>query len=144
MIRAACHCTAVRFEIAEQPAWVLDCNCTICRRYGALWTYFHGADQQKLLVKPAPDVTEAYVWGDRGLSFQRCRACGCVSHLQTTDHQQVIFGLNARLIPTLDPTKVKIVQMDNAHSGYFWTRSDGAQRASHHPHMQMPGPEDWR
>jgi hypothetical protein len=37
MIRAACHCTAVRFEIAEPPEWVLDCNCTICRRYGGLW-----------------------------------------------------------------------------------------------------------
>ena len=40
MIRAACHCEAVKFEIAEPPEWVLDCNCTLCRRYGALWTYF--------------------------------------------------------------------------------------------------------
>jgi hypothetical protein len=144
MIRAACHCTAVRFEIAAQPEWVLDCNCTICRRYGALWTYFHGADQAKLLVKPGPDSTEAYVWGDRGLEFRRCRTCGCVSHLQTADSLQVIFGLNARLIPTLDPATVRIVQMNNSHTGYFWTRSDAPPRASHHPHMPMPGPEDWR
>lgn len=26
MIRAACHCTAVRFAIARPPTWVLDCN----------------------------------------------------------------------------------------------------------------------
>lgn len=75
MVRAACHCTAVRFEIAEQPEWVLDCNCTICRRYAAQCTYFHGADQAKLLVKPAPEATEAYVWDSSGLGFQRCRTC---------------------------------------------------------------------
>ncbi|MBM4385890.1 MAG: GFA family protein [Deltaproteobacteria bacterium] len=144
MIRAACHCTAVRFEIAEQPEWVLDCNCTICRRYGALWTYFEGADQAKLLATPSRDATEAYVWGDRILEFRRCRTCGCVYHMQTADAQQVIFGLNARLIPTLDPARVRIVQMNNSHSGYFWTRSDGPPRASHHPHMPMPGPLDWR
>ena len=38
-MRGACHCEAVRFEIAEPPEWVLDCNCTLCRRYGALWAY---------------------------------------------------------------------------------------------------------
>ena len=39
MIKAACHCGAVRFELEAPPAWVLDCNCTLCRRYGALWAY---------------------------------------------------------------------------------------------------------
>ena len=49
MIKPACHCGAVRFEIAEPPEWVLDCNCTLCRRYGAMWSYYHGADQAKLV-----------------------------------------------------------------------------------------------
>src|SRR5262245_39153738 len=85
MVRAACHCTAVRFEIDEHPGWVLDCNCTICRRYGALWTYFRGPDQAKLLTRPAPDATEAYLWGERSIGFQRCKTCGCVTHLQAAD-----------------------------------------------------------
>jgi hypothetical protein len=144
MVRAACHCTGVRFEIAEHPAWVLDCNCTICRRYGALWTYFHGADQAKLLTTPAPDATEAYLWGDRQIRFHRCRTCGCVTHIQTADAASVIFGLNARLIPTLDPARVRVVQMDNSHSGFFWTKSAAPPRPSHHPKMEKPGPEDWR
>ena len=145
MVRAACHCTAVRFEIAEHPSWVLDCNCTICRRYGALWTYFRGPDQAKLLTKPAPDATEAYLWAARSIGFHRCKTCGCVTHLQAADAAMpVIFGLNARLIPTLDPTQVRVVQIDNSHSGFFWTKSDAPPHPSHHPKMEKPAPEDWR
>src|SRR5262245_22327998 len=110
MVRAACHCTQVRFEVAEHPDWVLDCNCTICRRYGALWTYFRGPDRAKLLTVPAPETTEAYLWGDRSIGFHRCKTCGCVTHLQAADTPTpMIFGLNARLIPTLDPAKVRVV-----------------------------------
>ncbi len=39
MIRVACHCGAVRLSVEPAPRWVLDCNCSICRRYGALWAY---------------------------------------------------------------------------------------------------------
>ena len=40
MIRAACHCTAVRLEVEHAPRWVYDCNCSVCRRYGVLWAYY--------------------------------------------------------------------------------------------------------
>ena len=40
MIEASCDCGAVRMEIDEPPLWVTDCNCGICRRYGALWAYY--------------------------------------------------------------------------------------------------------
>jgi hypothetical protein len=43
---------AVRGRAA--PAWVLDCNCTLCRRYGALWAYPH-AGQVKVLKMPDAD-----------------------------------------------------------------------------------------
>jgi hypothetical protein len=62
MIKAACHCTAVRFEISEPPAWVLDCNCTVCRRYGAMWSYYHGDDHAKLVSQPPADLTDVYLW----------------------------------------------------------------------------------
>ena len=57
MMKAACHCRAVRFEIAETPSWVLDCNCTLCRRFGTLWSYYKGTDQTKLPMKLSPDTT---------------------------------------------------------------------------------------
>jgi hypothetical protein len=142
VVRAACHCTAVRFEVSELPEWALDCNCTLCRRYGAIWMYPEAATVQ--FVSGA-DGTDTYVWGDGELAFHRCRACGCVTHMTTLDADPPqIYGINARLIPTLDPASVRLRQKDNGHTGFFWTRSDAAPEASRHPAMKPPGPEDWR
>lgn len=145
MIRAACHCGAVRFEIAEPPEWVLDCNCTLCRRYGALWTYFRGPDQVKLLMTPAPGTTEAYLWNDRDIAFHRCKICGCLTHFEAAKEEPpVILAVNARMMAGLDPAKVRIRRIDNSHSGFFWTRPDEPVIESRHPKMPPPTPEDWR
>ena len=142
MVRAACHCTAVRFEIAEIPDWVLDCNCTICRRYGAIWTYPDAANVK--LVRGA-DSTDTYIWGDRELAFHRCRECGCVTHMTALETDPpTIYGINARLIPTLDPASVRLRQKDNGHTGFFWTKSAAPPEPSRHPKIAPPGPDDWR
>jgi hypothetical protein len=44
----------------------------------------------------------------------------------------------------LAPAEVRIVQADNSHSGFFWTRSDGPVRPGHHPPMPPPTFDDWR
>ena len=145
MIRAACHCEAVRFEFAQSPKWVLDCNCTLCRRYGGLWCYFNGPDAMELVSAPAPDATEAYTWLDGDLEFHRCRTCGCVTHmLAAKQDPPVIYGVNARLMAGLDPATVRIRRKNNSHSGFFWTRPDGPIEESRHPVMPPPSPLDWR
>ena len=48
MIKAACHCGAVRLEADPAPTRVNDCNCSICRRYGVLWAYY-GRGQVRLV-----------------------------------------------------------------------------------------------
>ena len=40
MIEASCHCGAVRIEVAERPAQLTACNCSLCRRLGTLWAYY--------------------------------------------------------------------------------------------------------
>jgi hypothetical protein len=145
MIRAACHCGTVRFEIAEAPVWVLDCNCTLCRRYGALWSYYHGDDQAKLLKRPATDVTCTYLWADREIAFHHCKSCGCLTHMEAVKAAPpIIFGVNARMMLGLDPARVRLRQIDNGHTGFFWTRSEEPPIPSRHPEMPPPGPDDWR
>ena len=145
MIKAACHCGAVRFEIGRAPDWVLDCNCTLCRRYGALWSYYFGAAQALLMRVPEPTATETYVWGDKSLAFHRCKACGCISHMEAIDIEpHAILGINSRLMVGLDPAKVQLRQIDNGHLGVFWTRSNEAPMPGRHPKMPPSGPDDWR
>ena len=146
MIRAACHCGAVKFEIADPPEWVLDCNCTVCRRYGALWTYFRDpATRAKLLMTPDAGTTDTYTWLDADIAFHRCRVCGCVTHMVALKADPpAIFAVNARMMAGLDPAKVKIRRIDNSHSGFFWTRPDETVIESRHPKMPPPTFEDWR
>ena len=33
-----CHCGKVRYEVETALTPVLDCNCSICQKRGALWT----------------------------------------------------------------------------------------------------------
>ena len=142
MIKAACHCTEVRLELDDAPSWVLDCNCTLCRRYGALWTYPAAGTAR---VVRGEGATDTYLWNDKMLAFHRCNVCGCIVYMAGLDTDPPrIYGVNARMIPTLDPAKVEVRQIDNSHSGIFWTRSPHPPRASRHPKMDPPGPDDWR
>ena len=145
MIRAACHCTAVRFEIAKAPTWVLDCNCTLCRRYGVLWSYYHGANNPDLLRVPDQAATSTYLWGDMQIAFNFCKVCGCMTHMAAIDVEPpAIFGVNARMMLGLDPANVRVVQKDNGGTGHFWTRSAEPVMPSSHPPVPPLGPDDWR
>ncbi|WP_235955287.1 MULTISPECIES: GFA family protein [Sphingobium] len=35
----SCHCGTIRVAIEDDPVDAGECNCSICRRTGALWTY---------------------------------------------------------------------------------------------------------
>jgi hypothetical protein len=35
--QGACRCGRVRFEVRAGLDYVVDCNCSVCRRKGALW-----------------------------------------------------------------------------------------------------------
>jgi hypothetical protein len=124
------------------PEWVLDCNCTICRRYGAIWAY---PNPGKVTFVKGAGNTDSYAWGHKQLAFHRCKECGCVTHMTVVGTEPPrVFGINARMIPTLDPASVRLRQKDHGYTGFFWTRSSEPPEPSHHPKMSPPGPEDWR
>jgi len=142
MIRAACHCTAVRFEIHHAPVWAVDCNCTLCRRYGAIWAYYEPGEVK---IVQGADNTVAYSWGNKWLAFHHCKTCGCLTHHTVLDPDPPrIRGVNARMMPTLDPASVRLQQTDNSHTGYFWTKLTDKLQPGGQPKMTPPRPEDWR
>ena len=75
MLSATCHCGAVTVEIPRRPRRMTNCNCSICRRYGVLWSYYKDA---AVTLTAAPGATDDYSWGDKRLRFIRCATCGCV------------------------------------------------------------------
>ena len=117
MSEASCHCGAVRMDVATDPAEVTDCNCSICRRYGALWAYY--APRQVTFSPPDPP-TAVYLCNDRRLEFHRCRTCGCVTHWAAIDETVDRMGVNARLLPLEILAAARVKHLDGADT---WTES---------------------
>jgi len=93
---ATCHCGAVRLEADMWPAAVTSCNCSICRRYGALWAYYTRASAR---LASAASALSVYTWGDKLIEFCHCGACGCVTHWESIDKQPSSrLAINARLL----------------------------------------------
>ena len=56
MIEGSCHCGAVHWTFEGQPDGATACNCTVCRRYGALWAYDYDGEGIKVKGETRPYV----------------------------------------------------------------------------------------
>jgi hypothetical protein len=111
MIESSCHCGAVKLEIQAAPEEVNDCNCSICRRYGALWAYYSPAHVRIIATKRAMDC---YLWGEKSIEFHRCQNCGCVTHWAAVDKRVDRMGVNARLMAPEILTAARMRRSDGA------------------------------
>jgi len=71
MLTGSCHCGRVRWSFDGDPGSATACNCTTCRRYGALWAY----DWLGARIKTSGQ-THKYLRGERELGFHFCPHCG--------------------------------------------------------------------
>lgn len=111
---ASCHCGAVAISLSCQPLEVIDCNCSLCRRYGVLWAYYEASEITGL---PNGDASETYSWNGRHVDFHRCRTCGCVTHWAPRSSKRTRFGINARLLEPEILAKLRVRHKDGAQSG---------------------------
>lgn len=75
--KTSCHCGAVTIELQRPIRKLTKCNCSICRRYGALWAY---QQRKSIQVTAENDALRAYRWGEGQLEFFHCCNCGCITH----------------------------------------------------------------
>lgn len=110
-MRGSCHCGKVGFEVPRAPAEVCSCNCSICRRTGILWAYYH-PDEVRI---DAPDgATDPYIWGDKCLALHHCRTCGCITHWLNLMPEGERMGINARLLEGFDAEEAERRLIDGA------------------------------
>ena len=92
-ISGKCHCGAVGFELSEAPKSLVDCNCTACRRIGALW----GHVEQRAYQRTGTGNTISYMHGDMKLAFHTCVSCGCTTHWEGHDPEHSHMAVNFRM-----------------------------------------------
>jgi len=108
MIEGSCHCGSVRWQFQGMPESATACNCTACRRYGALWAYDHEGEG----IHVAGPAT-AYVRG-KALGFHFCPQCGCVAYWRSLDpgiDGRRRIAVNLRLVA--DPEAIAQLPIDH-------------------------------
>ena len=118
MIAGSGHCGAVRWEYDAAPDKLTDCNCSVCRRIGALWAY---GTLKTVKVLAALDATIAYVCGDRLLAFHSCRTCGCTTHwlALAPENGEWRIAVNMRMAKPADYAGIRVRHFDGADSWTF-------------------------
>ncbi|MDA0788919.1 MAG: GFA family protein [Proteobacteria bacterium] len=107
MIEGACHCGEVHWRLDAVPDSATACNCTVCRRYGALWAYdFEGEG----ITVSGP--TTVYSRG-RMIGFHFCGSCGCIAYwrsLIAEEGNRRRIAVNLRLT---EPDEIAQVAIDH-------------------------------
>jgi hypothetical protein len=106
-LQGACVCGAVKWQFDGLPEGATACNCTACRRYGALWAY--GYENEGIHVSGS---TRAFVRGN-SLGFHFCPECGCVTYwraLQANEAGRRRIAVNMRLA---EPEAVARIPIDH-------------------------------
>lgn len=117
MLQGSCHCGAVRLTLPSTPEKATDCNCSLCRRLGALWAYYEFGTVQ---IDGHPEHTAEYIWGDRTLRTVRCRVCGVITHWEPLETKSgAHHGVNLRNFEPALIESVRVRRFDGAESWTF-------------------------
>ena len=109
MLEGSCLCGAVRWRFEGMPESATACNCTACRRYGALWAY--GYENAGVEVSGA---TQGYVRGD-SLTFHFCPQCGNLAYwrsLEPNAEGRRRVGVNLRLAEPASVADIPVRHLD--------------------------------
>lgn len=109
MIEGACLCGAVHWTFEGTPDGATACNCTACRRYGALWAYDHEDHGIRLSGE-----TTAHARGT-ALTFNFCPTCGCLAYwrgLRVDQAGRRRVAVNLRLAEPGDVAAIPIDHFD--------------------------------
>jgi len=108
MLTGRCHCGALTWTFSTDPGSATACNCTICRRYGALWIY-GSAGVDATVAGPS----KAYSRG-RTIDYHFCPTCGCLTHyIATRPEEDGTTKLVVNIRMADDPDAVAALPIDH-------------------------------
>lgn len=99
-LSGSCHCGDTGWTLSGDPGSITACNCTLCRRYGALWAYDY--ENERIALIGATRVYTRRGKPDPALEIHFCPTCGCVAHwrgLKVDEAGRRRVAVNVRLAP---------------------------------------------
>jgi hypothetical protein len=112
-----CHCGAVQIGVRQMSRTLTSCNCSICRRYGALWAYYAASS---VAIKAPKGGLSKYSWNGRIRNYYRCKRCGCVTHYAYRGKRRnTTIAVNAANFEPFVLAGARIRHLDGAASWKF-------------------------
>jgi len=90
--RGACHCGRVRFEVDLELDHVRSCDCSICRRRGAL---IHRVEARHFRLLTPLDELTLYQWHTWTAEDYFCPTCGILPFRRPRDRTSEEFARGA-------------------------------------------------
>ena len=118
----SCHCGAVRFEVTTDLTQVIECNCSICSKKGAL---HHRVRPENFKLLAGKDDLVLYQFDTKEAKHLFCRHCGihAFSHPRAAPD---MININVRCLDDFDlqNADVELIEFD----GKNWEQSIDALR----------------
>jgi hypothetical protein len=116
-LTGTCHCGAVRIHVRQAPRTVTSCNCSICRRYGALWAYYKASSVR---IEAPKGGLSSYSFRRKTRAYFRCDTCGCVTHYAPRKKQATpVVAVNASNFELDAMQNVRVRKFDGADTWQF-------------------------
>lgn len=106
--QGSCHCGRVVFEYESAPIPALECNCSICRRKGALW---QAVDNDHFNILAGQDDLTLYQFGTKIAKHFFCKHCG-VSTFSNPRIAPDKWAINLRCVDAVDLASLKVLPFD--------------------------------
>jgi len=116
MLNGSCHCGQAGWRLAGDPGSITACNCTLCRRYGALWAYDY---EDGRIAVTGPTASYARDRDDPALEMLFCPSCACVlawRGLRLEADGRRRMAVNLRLAPPEAVADLRIDRFDGLDS----------------------------
>jgi hypothetical protein len=111
-IRGSCHCGKIGYRLDAEPTEAIECNCSICRRRGALLAAFA---PDRFHLETARDDIAVYTFGRHVIRHQFCKICGCAPFAEGTGPDgEALVAINLRCVEDLDLSTIKVTPFDGA------------------------------
>ena len=102
--RGSCHCGKVRFEVDAELDHVRVCDCSVCRKRGAL---NHRVEEGRLRILTPLSETSVYEWNTRIAKDYFCPMCGILPFRRPRNGAD-IWTVNVRCLEGVDLDSIPV------------------------------------
>lgn len=105
MLVGECECGAVRYRVADEFTYAINCHCSRCRAAtGSAFKAFAGIEREKLEITEGGD--RLLVFGEEDSNHTRCGVCGSFLFSVVRDGAYVHVAMGSLVdTPSIRPTK---------------------------------------